>query len=92
MDSKPDGGGVAANPHGDAAPGPIPLSARRVAVALDAAARAPLTTLVAEPRPPAVVLQSAMFGTAPRAGPGRTGTASAFAKEFQLAGSGGLGA
>jgi hypothetical protein len=28
----------------------------------------------------------------PRAGAGRTGTASAFAKEFQLAGNGGLGA
>src|SRR5580700_2855086 len=92
MDRRPDGGGVAANPYRDAAPRPISLPARRIAVALDSAAAAPVTMLVAEVLFAAAFSQSAMFGPAPRAGAGRPRTTSAFTEQFQLAEDDSLGA
>src|ERR1700693_637534 len=92
MDRRPDGGGVAANPYRDAAPRAISLAARRVAVALDSAAAASVTMLVAELLSSAVVLQSAVFGPARGAAAGGTRITSAFSKTFQFAGNCGLGA
>src|SRR5882672_3105117 len=89
LDCRPDGGRVAADAYRDAAPQSIPLSAGRVAAALDSAAAARVTRRA---KLRTARSQSAMRGAAGRTDACGIGIATRLAREFLFTGNNSLGA